>query len=239
MTINNVTELFHINATKNLEKQVVNSIEDNPEAKKYLKKQARPYNKLMTYYKCAMMEIETKFRVLNEEFTVEYERNPIVSISSRLKSPESLVEKLNRRNIPLDMTAIESEIDDIAGVRVVCAFPEDIYMITDCLLKQDDVSVVKIKDYVKNPKENGYRSLHLIVKVPIFLFDGKKEMKVEVQIRTIAMNFWASLEHRIRYKKNIPDNLDLTEINEELKKCAEESALLDLKMDKIRQKIEK
>ena len=167
----------------------------------------RPMNELMTYYRCAIMEIETKFNVLNEEFSLQYDRNPI------------------------------EHIKDIAGVRVICSFPEDIYMLAECLLNQDDIKLIEKKDYIKNPKKSGYRSLHLITEVPIFLQSGKKSISVEVQLRTIAMDFWASLEHKLRYKKNI--DTDETEIIErELLVCSEISADLDKRMEEIRNRIE-
>ena len=143
--------------------------------------------RLMSYYRCAIMEIETKFRVLDEQFSLRHERNPIDTIKSRLKSPESILEKLNRRGYPKTLSSVESNLTDIAGVRVICSFKDDIYMLADCLLKQDDVKLIAAKDYIKNPKPNGYRSLHLIVETPIYLQDGKRQMKAEVQLRTIAM----------------------------------------------------
>ena len=152
-----------------------------------------PLKRLMAYYRCAIMEVETKFNVLNEEFSLEYDRNPIETIKTRLKSTESIIKKLVRRNFPLTVDSIEANLNDIAGVRVVCSFLEDIYLLADCLLQQDDVKLIQVKDYIKNPKPNGYRSLHLIIEIPIFLKDEKKDMRVEVQLRTIAMDFWASL----------------------------------------------
>ena len=166
--------------------------------------------RLMSYYRCAIMEIETKFRVLDEQFSLRHERNPIDTIKSRLKSPESILEKLNRRGYPKTLSSVESNLTDIAGVRVICSFKDDIYMLADCLLKQDDVKLIAAKDYIKNPKPNGYRSLHLIVETPIYLQDGKRQMKAEVQLRTIAMEFWANLEHKLRYKKNLPPELART-----------------------------
>ncbi len=192
------------------------------------------FQTLMAYYRCAIMEVETKFRVLNTEFGLRYDRNPIETIKSRLKSPESIIEKLHRKKVPFSAEMIEEKLNDIAGVRVICAFPEDIYLISECLLEQDDIRLVKKKDYIQNPKENGYRSLHLIVEVPIFLHDQKRFMKVEVQLRTIAMDFWASLEHRIYYKKGQNDQ----KLRDELRECAEISAALDLRMQSIRAELE-
>lgn len=171
-----------------------------------LKKNAEAWRQMATYYRCAMMEVETKFKVLNEQFSLQYDRNPIEGIKTRLKSADSIIEKMRRKNIPFTFEALEQNVFDVAGVRIVCAFPEDIYMAADCLLKQDDITLIERKDYIKNPKDSGYRSLHLIVEVPIFLENEKRMMKVEVQLRTIAMDFWAGLEHKLRYKKSIePD----------------------------------
>ncbi len=192
------------------------------------------FQTLMAYYRCAIMEVETKFRVLNTEFGLRYDRNPIETIKSRLKTPESIIEKLHRKKVPFSAEMIEEKLNDIAGVRVICAFPEDIYLISECLLEQDDIRLIKKKDYIQNPKENGYRSLHLIVEVPIFLHDQKRFMKVEVQLRTIAMDFWASLEHRIYYKKGQDDQ----KLRNELRECAEVSAALDLRMQSIRAELE-
>ena len=191
------------------------------------------FEKLMAYYRCAIMEIETKFNVLNEEYSLLFDRNPINSIKSRLKRPISMKEKLERRGIPVSVDAIENNLNDVAGIRVICSFVEDVYTIAEAFLKQDDISLVEIKDYIANPKPNGYRSLHLIVTVPIFLAKEKRTMKVEIQLRTIAMDFWASLEHQLRYKKDI----DFTpEMETELLECAEMAAELDARMDRLRTK---
>lgn len=188
------------------------------------------YSTLMAYYRCAIMEIETKFNVLNEEFSLRYDRNPINGIQTRLKSPESIREKMKRKGLPLKLDLIETNLMDIAGVRVICAFPDDVYMLEEALLKQDDITLIKRKDYIANPKENGYRSLHLIVAVPIFLAREKRIMNVEIQLRTIAMDSWASLEHQLRYKKDV----EFTEaMANELLYCAKLSAELDAKMDAL------
>lgn len=192
------------------------------------------FKQLMMLYECAIMQVNTKLQVLNNEFSHTFKRNPIESIKSRIKTPESIWEKLNRRNLPITVTAIENDLTDIAGIRVICPFPDDIYNIADLLIHQDDITLVEKKDYIKNPKPNGYRSLHLIIAVPIYLATGKKMMKVEVQLRTIAMDFWASLDHKLRYKKNL-ENSD--EIATELKECADIIAGVDLKMQNIRKKI--
>ena len=203
-----------------------------------MKKNTEPMNTLLAYYRCAIMEVETKFNVLNEQFSLEYDRNPIESIKSRIKSMESLAKKVRERNVPITVEGIEENIHDVAGIRVICSFPEDIYMLADGLLQQDDITLIEKKDYIQNPKPSGYRSLHLIVSVPIFLKNEKRNMKVEVQLRTIAMDFWASLEHKLRYKKNIPAQV-ADELAKELKDCAEQSASLDRKMQEIRNKLVK
>ena len=200
-------------------------------------KNMMPMNELMAYYRCAIMEVETKFKVLDEQFSLEYDRNPIESIKSRLKSYESIIKKLKDRDLPFSLEAIQENIRDVAGVRVICSFPEDIYMLAECLLSQDDVKLIEKKDYIKNPKKSGYRSLHLIIEVPIFLRNEKKSMKVEVQLRTIAMDFWASLEHKLRYKKNI-DQKENEMLGKELLECSEISAALDKRMEEIRDRIE-
>lgn len=190
--------------------------------------------RLMSYYRCAMMEIETKFKVLNEERLSVWERNPIENIKCRVKSPESIFEKLVRRGLPLTISSIEENLTDVAGVRVICEFIEDVYELAEVLLAQDDIELIERKDYIQNPKPNGYRSLHLIVQTPIFLLDGRKDMKVEIQFRTIAMDFWASLEHDLNYKKgyHLPQ-----EISKELLACAELSASLDKRMNALKCKV--
>ena len=195
-----------------------------------------PLKRLMAYYRCAIMEVEKKFNVLNEEFSLEYDRNPIETIKTRLKSTESIIKKLVRRNFPLTVDSIEANLNDIAGVRVVCSFLEDIYLLADCLLQQDDVKLIQVKDYIKNPKPNGYRSLHLIIEIPIFLKDEKKDMRVEVQLRTIAMDFWASLDHKLSYKKDIPEE-EAKLLRQELLECAQISADLDVRMGEIKNRI--
>ena len=200
-----------------------------------IQKNKRPFDLLMSYYQCAVMEIETKFRVLNQEYSLEYDKNPIEGIKTRIKSYDSIVRKIRRKNIPMSLTAIEENIKDIAGVRVICSFPEDIYELADSFLRQDDIVLIEKKDYIKNPKPSGYRSLHLIVQVPIFLQKNKKMVNVEVQFRTIAMDFWASLEHKIYYKfeGNAPDY-----ISRELRECAEMVSSLDDKMLSLNEAIQ-
>lgn len=198
----------------------------------WAKERSREYFTLMAYYKCAMMEIETKLNVLNEEFSLQFDRNPISSIKSRLKSLPSIREKMERYHLPFTLEAVERNLNDVAGIRVVCAFTSDVHMLAEALLKQDDIALIQRKDYIAAPKPNGYRSLHLIITVPIFLAYEKRIMKVEVQLRTIAMDFWASLEHQLRYKKGAV----FTEaMCRELSECAAASAELDARMDDLRQ----
>lgn len=200
------------------------------EIKDWVHDYAMPYKELMAYYRCALMEVETKFNVLNEELSLRYDRNPIETIKSRLKSPESIVDKAVRKGIPLTVDSIEKNLHDIAGLRVICSFPNDIYMLCDALLRQDDVVLIERKDYIQTPKPNGYRSLHLIVETPIFLHNQTRRMKVEVQFRTISMDWWASLEHKIRYKKNLADDEGIAR---ELYDCAQMGAELDRRMEQI------
>lgn len=202
-----------------------------------LQERLRSMAVLMTYYRCAVLEIETKFKVLDAQFSLSHERNPIESIVTRIKSPESIREKMERKNLPMTVEAIETHINDIGGVRVICSFLDDIYMLADCLLQQDDVRLIAMKDYIKNPKPNGYRSLHLIVEIPIFLYNEKRMVRVEVQLRTIAMQSWANLEHKLRYKKNLSDDV-LSRTTETLFDCAQRANELDVKMQEIRRIVE-
>ncbi len=196
-----------------------------------------PLKEFFTYYKCAIMEIETKFRVLNEQFSINGESNPIEFIQSRIKSYGSIFRKMTAKNVQPSLYEIEKNVSDIAGIRVVCSFVQDIYHLADCFLRQDDIFLIEKKDYIKNPKPNGYRSLHLIVEVPIFLENEKRLVKAEVQLRTIAMDFWASLEHKLRYKKNLSQNM-LDMLTDDLKKCADQSAEWDMRMQNIKNIIE-
>lgn len=199
-------------------------------------KEAKPFNSLMMQYRSAIMEIETKLMVLNEEFSQVYNRNPFESIKSRLKTPESIFEKLKRKGFPVTMESIRANLNDVAGIRVICSFPDDIYHLADLFVRQDDVILIRKKDYIKYPKPNGYRSLHLIVEIPVFLSRGKVYMRAEVQFRTIAMDFWASLEHKLKYKKDVENT---EEIGEQLKACADSIELLDYQMQEIRDKIDR
>ncbi len=193
------------------------------------------YKELMMMYTCAIKEVRTKFDVLNTEFNVRYQRNPISYMTTRLKRTSSIVEKLAKKDKSFTIENIEANLNDVAGIRVVCTYIDDIYTIADALTKQDDITLIKSKDYIANPKPNGYRSLHLIVEVPVFFAEMTKPMRVEVQIRTMAMDFWASLEHQLKYKHEIPDQ-DF--IVSELSECAEAISATDAKMLAIRRQIE-
>ena len=202
----------------------------------WAREKSLPYKELMSYYRCAMMEVETKFKVLSEDFSVRYDRNPIQSIKLRLKSPDSIIDKLSRNSWDISIDSIEKNLNDVAGVRVICSYQSDVYELADALLMQDDVELIARKDYIANPKPNGYRSLHLIIAIPIFLHNRKKMMKVEIQIRTLAMDWWASLEHDMKYKKD----LDFSDqILRELHECAELSDAIDRRMEYLNQQCEK
>ncbi len=201
----------------------------------YLIETTRPFAELMMRYRCAMKEVQTKFEVLNEEFSIRYNRNPVEAIKTRLKSPRSIFGKMQRIEQPITVDNIRTHLSDIAGIRVICSYPEDIFTLCDMFLAQDDIKLIRKKDYIQNPKPNGYRSLHLIVEVPIFLTDAKEYVRAEVQFRTIAMDFWASLEHQLKYKKDIPF---AEEVAQELKDCAEQIAFLDRRMEAIHRHIE-
>ena len=197
--------------------------------------QAYEFQEAMMMYTCAIREAKTKLEVLNDELSVRNKRNPIEMIKSRVKKPLSIVEKLQRRGLDITVQSMMDNLDDVAGIRVICSFVDDIYQVAEMLVRQDDVRVVAIKDYIKNPKVNGYRSYHMIIEIPVFFSNEKKLMRVEVQIRTIAMDFWASLDHQLKYKKELAD---AAEISEELRRCAEVIAQTDQEMLSIRKRIE-
>lgn len=186
-------------------------------------------------YQSATKEISTKLEILDDEFQTRNKRNPIHSIQRRVKSPESILDKLMRRGFELSTESARENLNDIAGIRVICSYICDIYTVANMLEKQSDIEVLRITDYIKNPKPNGYRSLHMVVRVPVFFSDRMEKVKVEVQIRTIAMDFWASLEHQLHYKAggNIPDRIAV-----ELKECADIIASTDLKMQSIHNEVE-
>ena len=193
------------------------------------------YKELRMMYACAIKEVQTKFEVLETEFKVRYQSNPISSIQTRLKSSSSIIEKMIRKGIPFSIENLEEQIQDLAGIRVICSYVDDIYALAQALTSQDDITLVEEKDYIQTPKPNGYRSLHLIVSVPVFFSQQKRQIKVEVQIRTIAMDFWASLEHQMKYKREIPDQQHIVA---QLKNCAEDIARVDREMMDIRRRLE-
>ncbi|MFN2925437.1 GTP pyrophosphokinase family protein [Lachnospiraceae bacterium YH-ros2228] len=201
-----------------------------------LDEQTLPFRQMIANYQCAVYEVETKFKVLNERLGMKYDGNPIESIKSRVKSMESIMKKVQKKGLPLSVESIEENIRDIAGIRIICSFEEDVFRIAKYFLAQDDITLIEKKDYINSPKPNGYRSLHLIVQVPIFTEFGRKDVFVEVQIRTIAMDFWASLEHKLRYKKNLSGD-QLKALEKELSICAEECADLDRRMEYVRSEI--
>ncbi|HCD69044.1 MAG TPA: GTP pyrophosphokinase [Ruminococcaceae bacterium] len=181
-------------------------------------------------YDSAIREVKTKLEILDSEFRTKYSYNPIHHIEDRLKSPQSMFKKLQRLNLPFSVESVRENLFDIAGVRVICNYIEDIYQVADLLTAQDDVVLIKRKDYIANPKANGYRSLHLVIETPVYLSEKKELVNVEVQIRTIAMDFWASLEHELKYKTDTEVSADLAE---QLRMCAETIAQTDIQMQQI------
>ena len=226
---------ININPNSELHQSIVN-VPDMVQVPEMWVDQAHQFQQAMMRYTCAIREVKTKLEVLNDELSVKNQRNPIERIKSRVKKPKSIVEKLQRRGFEISLESMEKNLDDVAGIRIICSFLDDIYEVADMLIRQDDVKVIAVKDYIQNPKPNGYRSYHMIIEIPVFFSDSKKPIRVEVQIRTIAMDFWASLDHQLKYKKSFID--DNGEISEELKQCAEVIAGTDMKMLEIRKKIE-
>ena len=193
------------------------------------------YKELLMMYTCALKEIRTRFEILNAEFSIQNRRNPINFINTRLKSSSSIIEKMKRNRVPISIENVEENIDDVAGIRVICSYVDDIFSIAQALINQKDVELISQKDYITNPKPNGYRSMHMIVSIPIHFENEIKNVKVEVQIRTIAMDFWATLEHEMLYKNQM---IDKGEITAELRECAEIITGADTKMLAIRKRIE-
>lgn len=186
------------------------------------------------HYTCAIREVKTKLEVLNDELSVKNQRNPIEMIKSRVKKPLSIVEKLQRRGLEVSLESMVKNLDDVAGVRIICSFVDDIYEVAEMLVRQDDVKVIAVKDYIKNPKPNGYRSYHMIVEIPVFFAEGKTPMRAEIQIRTIGMDFWASLEHQLRYKKDLGSNEQYELISRKLSECAHAITATDNQMQDIK-----
>lgn len=195
------------------------------------------FDDLMLLYRCAIREVQTKLEVLNDEFSVEYKRNPISFIKTRIKSPQSIYRKLQKLGHEFTDENIKTYLYDVAGIRVLCPFIDDIYTIADLIARQDDVTVIQIKDYIKNPKPNGYRSFHMIISIPVFFAKGKTPIFTEIQIRTIGMDFWASLEHQLRYKKGLEDLPEYEEISQELLRCAANITQTDDDMQRIKNMI--
>ncbi|MGI6070092.1 MAG: GTP pyrophosphokinase [Blautia sp.] len=195
---------------------------------------ADKFNDLMLKYRCAIREIRTKLEVLDDEFSVEYKRNPISSIKTRIKKPASIYKKLKKLGYELTEENINEQLHDVAGIRVICAFIDDIYTIADLLASQDDITVLEIRDYIKSPKPNGYRSYHMIVEIPVFFAKGKTPIKAEIQIRTIGMDFWASLEHQLRYKKDLEEMSSYDKISQALQQCAANITETDNQMQVIK-----
>ncbi len=194
------------------------------------------WKRMQLIYSAALKEVNTKLEILNTEFQMAHRYNPIEHITARIKSPESIMKKLRHQGRAVTVENIVRYINDVAGIRIICSFTSDIYEIAELICKQSDVKILKIKDYIAEPKANGYKSYHLIVSVPIFLSEMTIDTKVEIQIRTIAMDFWASLEHKMYYKfeGNAPEN-----IRRELKECADLVSFLDRKMLAINEEIKK
>lgn len=225
---------ININPNSELNQSIVN-VPDMVQVPEVWIHQAHEFQRVMMMYACAIREVKTKLEVLNDDLAVRYQRNPIQMIKSRVKKPLSILEKLKRRGYSVSVQSVAENLYDVAGIRVICSFIDDIYVVAEMLARQDDVNVLMVKDYIRCPKVNGYRSYHMIIEIPVFFSDRKEKMRVEVQIRTMAMDFWASLDHQMKYKKDLDDS---GEISEELKECAEIIAQTDLKMQSIRQKIE-
>lgn len=219
--------------TKELDK-VLDELNFVPDSDNYFVNQAIQFRELMMMYNCAIREVRTKLEVLNDELSIRNSRNPIEFIESRIKRPLSIVDKLKRYGEPVNVESIERSLNDVAGIRVICPFIDDIYSVADMLLSQDDITLIKKKDYIEKPKPNGYRSLHLILEVPVFFSNQKKPMRVEVQIRTIAMDFWSSVDHQLKYKHDVP-NAD--ELSAQLKECADIISQTDMRMLAIKNQL--
>ena len=214
---------------KRLKKNILNQVVKNP-----ILENVNSLLSMEQLYEAGIKEIRTKLEILDSEFKVKYDHNPIHHIESRLKKPESIIKKAIDKDVTLTEKEIMRHIHDIAGIRVICNYIDDVYVVAQLLINQDDIKLIKIKDYIQNPKDNGYRSLHLVLEVPIFLAEGVQPIHVEVQLRTIAMDFWASLEHKLKYKtdNNVPED-----IKKELIQCAMSISELDYKMQSIHNRL--
>mgnify|MGYP002439729982 CR=1 FL=1 len=195
------------------------------------------YQEAMMRYHCAILEMRTKLEVLSKDMTVRYRRNPIEFIESRLKKPSSIARKLKKMGLEVTVDNMTQHLSDIAGIRVLCAYIDDIYEIARMLARQKDVRIITVKDYIKVPKDNGYRSYHLIVEIPVYFSDKVRPVRCEIQIRTIGMDFWASVDHQLRYKKTIGADKDIEAIEAELLKCAQTVSETDCHMEEIKDMI--
>ena len=214
---------------KRLKKNILNQVVKNP-----ILENVNSLLRMEQLYEAGIKEIRTKLEILDSEFKVKYDHNPIHHIESRLKKPESIIKKAIDKDVTLTEKEIMRHIHDIAGIRVICNYIDDVYVVAQLLINQDDIKLIKIKDYIQNPKDNGYRSLHLVLEVPIFLAEGVQPIHVEVHLSTIAMDFWASLEHKLKYKtdNNVPED-----IKKELIQCAMSISELDYKMQSIHNRL--
>lgn len=219
---------------KEINKAIIANINIPEDTAHIFAQTAQQFNEIMMMYQCAIQEVTTKLEVLSREMSVRNNRNPIETIKYRIKKPQSIAQKLIKNGYEVSIDSVSKNLNDVAGVRVICSFIDDIYTIAKMLTNQDDIHLVQVKDYIKNPKENGYRSYHMIIEIPVFFSDKTMNMRVEIQIRTIAMDFWASLEHELRYKKDIDQD---GEIGDELKACAEIINQTDCKMQSLRNRI--
>lgn len=211
-------------------------MEKKTESEEYIGEGIDSWNSVILTYNAALKQMETKIEILNDEFMHVHQYNPIEYVKTRIKTPESIVKKLKRYGYETSIQNMVKYCNDIAGVRVVCSFTSDIYRLADIIGRQNDITVISVKDYMKKPKASGYKSYHMIVSLPVFLSDRQVDVKVEIQIRTVAMDFWASLEHKLKYKKDPAG--DIEEISKQLKECADEISRLDFKMQEIHRKIE-
>ncbi len=224
--------------TKALIKNKINLAESQHQMSKNTElfiEQTLQFQELMMMYNSAIREIRTKLETLNDDLAMRCNRNPIEFITQRIKKPMSIIRKLKSRSCEISYDSIIRNLNDVAGIRVICSFIDDIYKVSDMLTSQDDITLIKVKDYIKNPKPNGYRSYHIIVEIPVFFSDRKENIRVEIQFRTIAMDFWASLEHKLKYKRNIPNESMITS---RLYNCAEIISSLDREMLNIRNEID-
>ena len=215
--------------SQKIKQSVVNNL-----AKTTLYENVTELLRMQQIYEAGIKEVRTKLEILDAEFKVKHDHNPIHHIESRLKSPESILNKAISKDIPVTERSLEENIHDIAGIRVICNYVDDVYKVAQLLTNQDDIQLIEMKDYIQNPKESGYMSLHLVLEVPIFLSEGPKPIHVEVQLRTIAMDFWASLEHKLKYKT---DNNVSDDVKKELQECAKSIAEIDLKMQNIHNRL--